>query len=207
MCPSSGPHFPPAFWGEGLAAAGVVNAVVREPEDRRLERRGRRARLVGRRDHPVKATGANVVDLAGGHPVPFVVTAYQHVARPHRRTIGGPKARAQHSKAATVVAHLQHRPLVVALDVRRPRRAFAVVEVPFGIRLQVETELVVVRGDLSVVVEVLVEVCLPVLVEVPQPGDLVAPDDIDGVVQHLEPQRLKKPRGETLPSQMLELLI
>ncbi len=207
MCPSSGPHFPPAFWARRprrrwscqRRCAGARRSAARTTWSA--------ARLVGRRDHPVKATGANVVDLAGGHPVPFVVTAYQHVARPHRRTIGGPKARAQHSKAATVVAHLQHRPLVVALDVRRPRRAFAVVEVPFGIRLQVETELVVVRGDLSVVVEVLVEVCLPVLVEVPQPGDLVAPDDIDGVVQHLEPQRLKKPRGETLPSQMLELLI
>ena len=56
-------------------------------------------------------------------------------------------------------------------------------------------------------VERLVEISLVVAVEVGQPGDPVAPVDVDLVINDLQAERLKQPGGEPLPGQFFELLI
>ena len=87
------------------------------------------------------------------------------------------------------------------------RAALGEVEVAGRVGLQVEGELVEARRDLHVVVEVLVEVGLAVAVQVVQPGDLVAAEDVDLVVDDLQAQRLEQARGEAPPRELLELVV
>ena len=73
--------------------------------------------------------------------------------------------------------------------------------------MQIEDELVVVGRDDRVVVEVLVQVGLAVLVEVFQPGDLVAAGHVNFSLNDLQPERLEQTGGEALPGELLERLV
>ena len=81
------------------------------------------------------------------------------------------------------------------------------VEVALRVRLQVEHELVEVRGDLDVVVEVLVEVGFAVLVEVVQDRDLVATEDVDLLVDDLQAEAVEDAGGVAAPGDLAELVV
>ncbi len=52
--------------------------------------------------------------------------------------------------------------------------------------------------------EAVVAVSFAIVVEVLQPRDLIATEDINIAVEHLQPQWLEQPRGEAFPGQLLQ---
>ena len=87
------------------------------------------------------------------------------------------------------------------------RRALLEKEAPVGSLLKIEDELVEIRRDGNVVVEVLVEGRFADAVGIAQDRDLIAPEHVDLPVHDLHPQRLKQAGGEALPGEVIELVI
>ena len=85
--------------------------------------------------------------------------------------------------------------------------AFEEVEVTLRVGLEVERELVEVRGDLNVVVEVLVEVGFAVFVEVVQERDLVATEDIDLLIDNLQAEAVEDTGGVAVPGDLAEFVV
>ena len=78
---------------------------------------------------------------------------------------------------------------------------FCVVKVPVFIRLQSHREFVKVFRDLMVAVEALVPVRFVVAVEVVEPNDLIAANDVDFFLNTFHAQRLKQSSSNPLPGE------
>ena len=195
----------------GLAAAGVVD-VLGEPADR-LVVHGRLLVAVGEVDDAVEAAGLDPVEPALGHPGPLVVAAGDLAVGADADPVGGAEAGGVVHQGLAVLVDLHHACRCWPRSVSNPRpppftgAGLGEVEVPLGVGLEVEGELVEAGRHGHVVVERLVEVGLAVAVEVVQPGDPVAAQDVDLVVHDLQAQRLEQPGGEPLPGQLLQLLV
>jgi hypothetical protein len=81
------------------------------------------------------------------------------------------------------------------------------VEVTLRVGLQVEHELVEIRGDLDVVVEVLVEVGFAVLVEVVQECNLVATEDVDFLVDDLQAEAVEDAGSVAMPGDLAKFVV
>ena len=80
--------------------------------------------------------------------------------------------------------------------------ALGVVEIASGIGLEVHGEFMEVLGNLRVIVEILIMVSFAIAVQIPENGDLVAAQNIDGFIDDLEAERLEQTSCDSLPGEL-----
>src|SRR5688572_7966343 len=80
-------------------------------------------------------------------------------------------------------------------------------EVSLWIGLKIEAECVKRRGQLPVVIKVLIKVRLAVAIQVMQACDLVVADGVNLVVHDPEPERLVKAGGEAFPFKFIKIIV
>ena len=202
--------------GPDLAAGRIIHA-PREPAKRRREGLRRLGAMVHSERAEEGRLGcgcageADPVDAAHGSPDAFVVAGGDLAARADAAAVRRAQAGGDDIEPRAVRAHAQHaavmRPGGVPLVRAFERRVFAKVKVARGVRLQVGGELVVVRRAAHVVVEVLVVVRLAVAVQIVQPRDLVAPEDVYFLPHDLQPERLEESRGDAPPFEFRERVV
>ena len=88
--------------------------------------------------------------------------------------------------------------------VRHERRlgvtgGLCVVEISRGIGLQAHGELMEVLRDLVIAIEALIEIRLPVAIEIAQFHNLIAASDVDDIVDDFESERLIEPGSDATP--------
>ena len=148
--------------GEDLAAAGVVEASGQIDQGEV----GRLAPL--RAAEAVMAAGADLGDRGGGDPVAFGARDGDRAVGAEAEAVGVPEAGGEGLD-----------PPAVRRDPDQPLLAGGGVEPALAVALEAADEVVAGgRGQIGVA-DALVEVGLAVAVEVDQPGDLVATQDVD----------------------------
>ena len=169
-----------------------------------------RGRLVGEVGDLDELTRLGEVDVVGWHPGALVVAVGDLTVGADAHAVRGADAGGVDFELLAVGRHLEDAAVVVAE--RTPAAAtrvhgatFEEVEVALAVRLQVEGELVEVRGDLDVVVEVLVEIGLAVAVEVLEAGDLVATEDVELLVDDRQAEGVEDAGGVAAPADLGEV--
>src|SRR5215218_4092482 len=85
------------------------------------------------------------------------------------------------------------------------RTCLGEVEIPEGVRLQIEGEFVEALRDLHLPVQRLVKIGLSVAVQIPQASNPVALGNVDFALHNFEPKWVIEPARKTLPSNVLEI--
>src|SRR5687767_14027252 len=80
-------------------------------------------------------------------------------------------------------------------------------EVSLWIGLKIEAESVKRRGQLPVVIKVLIKVRLAVAIQVMQACDLVVANGVNLVIHDPESKRLVQPGGEAFPCEVVEVIV
>ena len=194
-----------------LAAVGVIDVKRHPAEVRVLELLGRRdaVREVGHFD---EFAGLGEVDVVDGDPSALVVAVGDLTVRSDAHAVRGADTGSVDLELLAVRRDLEDAAMVLAEGApaaasRIHGSALKEVEVALRVGLEVERELMEVRGDLDVVVEVLVEVGFAVLVEVVQQRDLVATEDVDLLVDDLQAEAVEDAGGVAMPADLAEFVV
>ena len=82
--------------------------------------------------------------------------------------------------------------------------SFDIVKVSRAVRFQTRNVFVPVQRHVSIVVEVLVDIRFTVVIQISQTCDLVPTDNVDMVVDNLQPEWLKEACCESSPGEAIE---
>ena len=144
----------------------------------------------------------NQVNPVLGRPVPFLVTGKEGAIAIDRHPIGCAEPIGKAPTLGAVLADLDNGTVVWHQPVFRVTRRLGEIEIARLISLQIHGELMEMFGDLMVVIKILIEINLPILIDIMQPRDLVTTTDIDGFIHNLQAQRLKHTCSDTAPGEL-----
>ena len=147
----------------------------------------------------VKTASAHHVHPRLRHPAALLVADGDHIAGSDAQTVRVAEAGREHVEFAAVRADAAQR-----TTVRRTLGALGEIKIAARVCLEAGGVGVPATGGEQVVVEVLIKIGFAVGVEIMQPRDLVAPDDVTTAVDHLQAKRLKQAGRVAAPCNILE---
>ena len=178
-------HAPAVAVHEALAARRVVHPAWKINERRRGRHIGARPAIAEKKPARTRRREAH---LRGRRPLALLARSRQRAVRREAHAVRIPKARRDHRHAAPIAGD-PHQPLI------RGHR----VEIPRAVALQAGDVVVPAgRGRIGVG-KALVKVRLAVAIQVMEPRDLIAPEDVDDAIDHAQSERLAESRGKAPP--------
>ena len=191
----------PLVAGHPKLLRGRAVDVLGNPHHRRVVFRRVTPRHV-RAHVAVEAILADEVDAVLRRPVAFLVAGEKRAVAIHRHAVGRAEAIGNAPALGAVLAHLDDGSVMRHQPVLGMARGLGKIKIALRIRLQIHRELVEMLSHLMVVVEALIKIHLAIIVDVVQPGDLVAATNVNRLVDNLQPERLEHPRRHAPPSEI-----
>ena len=140
-----------------------------------------------------------MVDPVLGVPVSLLISDPERAVGLHADAVGCPESGRHDLGRLAVRRDLEERAVVGHNRRQSVAGALGVIKIAGHVGLEPHRKLVEVLGHLVVVIERVVAVGESVTVEIHEPHDPVAAANMDHPVDHLDPERLKEPRGDPPP--------
>src|ERR1043166_2662855 len=161
---------------------------------------------MGMWNETVELAGSDPIDAAGGSPIPLVVAADDFVMRANRHAVGCTQAVRYSFCPGAVGGNSEHAALQWEVGVD-PLTASNVIEIAFGIGLQIKGESVIALPGGRICIEAFVKICFTITIEIAKTKNPVTAGHINRISDDSQAECLEKARGETFPAQLFQGLI